>query len=75
MRIAILGTGRVAQTLAAALLRTGHDVVFGSWEPGNRTGLAAPVLASADENARNNAERGLSIRIHGLLPTRANTPA
>ena len=30
MRIAILGTGRVAETLAAALVRAGHDVVFGS---------------------------------------------
>ena len=48
MRIAILGTGRVAQTLAAGLLRTGHDVVFGSRDPQNRTGLPAPVLASAD---------------------------
>jgi predicted dinucleotide-binding enzyme len=48
MRIAILGTGRVAQTLAAGLLRAGHDVVFGSRDPGNRTGLPARVLASAD---------------------------
>jgi 8-hydroxy-5-deazaflavin:NADPH oxidoreductase len=48
MRIAILGTGPVAQTLAAGLLRTGHDVVFGSRDPGNRTGLPAPVLTSAD---------------------------
>lgn|SRR5262245_1245096 len=48
MRIAILGTGRVAQTLAAGLLRARHDVVFGSREPGKRPGLPAPVLASAD---------------------------
>lgn len=48
MRIAILGTGRVAQTLAAGLLRAGHDVVFGSRDPENRPGLPAPVLASAD---------------------------
>lgn len=48
MRIAILGTGGVAQTLAAGLLRAGHDVVFGSRDPGNRTGLPARVLASAD---------------------------
>ena len=48
MRIAILGTGRVAETLATGLLRAGHDVVFGSRDPGNRTGLPAPVLASAD---------------------------
>jgi predicted dinucleotide-binding enzyme len=48
MRIAILGTGRVGQTLAAALGRAGHDVVFGSRDPANRSGLPAPVLASAD---------------------------
>jgi 8-hydroxy-5-deazaflavin:NADPH oxidoreductase len=48
MRIAILGTGPVAQTVATGLLRTGHDVVFGSRDPTNRTGLPAPVVASAD---------------------------
>jgi predicted dinucleotide-binding enzyme len=48
MRIAILGTGRVAQTLAAGLLRAGHDVVFGSRNPADRTELPARVLASAD---------------------------
>jgi 8-hydroxy-5-deazaflavin:NADPH oxidoreductase len=48
MRIAILGTGRVGQTLAAALGRAGHDVVFGSRDPANRSGLPAPVLASAE---------------------------
>jgi 8-hydroxy-5-deazaflavin:NADPH oxidoreductase len=48
MRIAILGTGRVAQTLAASLLRAGHDVVFGSRDPGDRSGLPARALASAD---------------------------
>jgi hypothetical protein len=48
MRVAILGTGRVGQTLAAALGRAGHDVVFGSRDPANRSGLPAPVLASAD---------------------------
>jgi predicted dinucleotide-binding enzyme len=48
MRIAILGTGRVARTLGTGLLRSGHDVVFGSRDPGHRTELPAPVLASAD---------------------------
>jgi predicted dinucleotide-binding enzyme len=48
MRIAILGTGRVAQTLAAGLGRAGHDVVLGSRDPANRSGLPAPVLASPD---------------------------
>jgi predicted dinucleotide-binding enzyme len=48
MRIAILGTGRVAQTLADGLLRAGHDVVFGSRDPANRSGFPAPVVASVD---------------------------
>ncbi len=48
MRIAILGTGRVAQALAAGLSRAGHEVVLGSRDPANRPGLPAPVLASAD---------------------------
>ena len=48
MKIAILGTGRVAQTLAAGLRNAGHDVVFGSRDPANRSGLPAPVLASVD---------------------------
>ena len=48
MRIAILGTGRVAQTLAAGLVGAGHDVVIGSRDPANRSGLPAPVAASAD---------------------------
>jgi predicted dinucleotide-binding enzyme len=46
MRIAILGTGRVAQTLAAGLQRAGHDVVLGSRDPANRSELPAPALAS-----------------------------
>jgi 8-hydroxy-5-deazaflavin:NADPH oxidoreductase len=48
MRIAILGTGRVAQTMAAGLRRAGHDVVFGSRDPANRRGLPARVLTSAE---------------------------
>jgi predicted dinucleotide-binding enzyme len=48
MRIAILGTGRVAQTLAGGLQRAGHDVVFGSRDPENRTALPAPVLTSTE---------------------------
>ena len=48
MRIAILGTGRVARTLADGLLHAGHDVVFGSRDPEHRTELPAPVVSSAD---------------------------
>jgi predicted dinucleotide-binding enzyme len=48
MDIAILGTGRVAQALAAGLQRAGHDVVLGSRDPEHREGLPAPVVASAE---------------------------
>ena len=48
MRIAIFGTGRVAVTLATGLVSAGHDVVIGSRDPANRSGLPAPVAASAD---------------------------
>ena len=48
MRIAILGTGRVARTLADGLSRAGHDIVFGSRDPEHRAELPAPVVSSAD---------------------------
>ena len=47
MDIAILGTGRVAQSLAAGLQRVGHDVVLGSRDPDHRDGLPARVVGSA----------------------------
>jgi predicted dinucleotide-binding enzyme len=46
MRLAILGTGNVAQTLARRLSETGHEVTFGSRDPASRTGLDAPVNAT-----------------------------
>lgn len=48
MRLAILGTGNVAQTLARRLSETGHEVTFGSRDPASRTGLDAPVTSLAD---------------------------
>jgi 8-hydroxy-5-deazaflavin:NADPH oxidoreductase len=48
MRVAILGTGRVARSLATGLTRAGHDVVIGSRDPANRSGFPAPVVASAE---------------------------
>jgi predicted dinucleotide-binding enzyme len=48
MRLAILGTGNVAQTLARRLSETGHEVTFGSRDPASRTGLNAPVMSLAD---------------------------
>ena len=49
MRIAILGTGRVAQTLAAGLLHAGHDVVLDHRDPGkpHRAPRTRPRLADA----------------------------
>ncbi len=46
MRVAILGTGRVARSLATGLVRAGHDVVIGSRDPANRSGLPVPVVTS-----------------------------
>lgn len=47
MRIAILGTGHMANTLGTGLLRSGHDIVFGSRTPDTATGLPGPVLDHA----------------------------
>jgi predicted dinucleotide-binding enzyme len=43
MQISILGTGNVAQTLAAALTASGHDVVFGSRSPQSKTQLPGRI--------------------------------
>jgi hypothetical protein len=53
MRLAILGTGNVAQTLARRLSETGHEVTFGSRDPASRSGLTAPVTSLADAVAGN----------------------
>jgi 8-hydroxy-5-deazaflavin:NADPH oxidoreductase len=55
-KIAVLGTGNVGTTLAAALARAGHAVTAGSRDPGRRAaGWSAPVplagLAEAAEGA------------------------
>ncbi|GHH15161.1 NADPH-dependent F420 reductase [Streptomyces lanatus] len=43
MRIGILGTGNVARALAHGWRTAGHDVLLGSREPKERTGLGLPV--------------------------------
>ena len=53
MRLAILGTGNVAQTLARRLAETGHEVTFGSRNPASKEGLDAPVASLADAVAGN----------------------
>ncbi|MQA35105.1 NADPH-dependent F420 reductase [Modestobacter roseus] len=52
MDITVLGTGQMAQVLGAGLLRAGHDVVFGSRDPGRARDLPAPVLGHAEAIAR-----------------------
>jgi predicted dinucleotide-binding enzyme len=53
MRLAILGTGNVAQMLARRLSETGHEVTFGSRDPASKGGLNAPVTSLADAVAGN----------------------
>jgi len=47
MRLAILGTGNVAQTLARRWSATGHEITFGSRDPESKGILGAPVTSSA----------------------------
>lgn len=47
MRIAILGTGHMATTLGGGFQKAGHDIVFGSRNPGEHTDLPAPVADHA----------------------------
>jgi hypothetical protein len=48
MKIAVLGTGHMATTLAGGFLAAGHSVVFGSREPDAHADLAAPVATHTD---------------------------
>ncbi len=48
MRIAILGTGHMATTLAGGFIAAGHAVVFGSRDPAAHTDLVAPVTTHVD---------------------------
>lgn len=48
MRIAVLGTGQMGRTLGAGFVGAGHDVVFGSRDPGEATDLPAPALGHAE---------------------------
>lgn len=47
MRLAILGTGNVAQTLARRWSAAGHEITFGSRDPASKVGLDDPVTSSA----------------------------
>jgi predicted dinucleotide-binding enzyme len=47
MEIGILGTGNVAQTLARRWSGAGHEITFGSRDPGSKGDIGAPVVSSA----------------------------
>ncbi len=47
MRIAVIGTGNIGTTLAAALARAGHDVVLGSRTPRGATADGPPAVEVA----------------------------
>ena len=47
MRLAILGTGNVAQSLAQRWSAAGHEITFGSRNPESKGTLGAPVTSSA----------------------------
>jgi 8-hydroxy-5-deazaflavin:NADPH oxidoreductase len=44
MDIGILGTGRVAQSLAHSWAAAGHQITFGSRDPSSKAGLDFPVM-------------------------------
>ena len=46
MRIGIIGTGNVGMTLGNALVRAGHDVVYGSRDDGRTAPHAGALLGS-----------------------------
>ena len=48
MRLAILGTGNVAQTLARRWSAAGHEITFGSRDPAAKDSLDFPVLPLTD---------------------------
>jgi 8-hydroxy-5-deazaflavin:NADPH oxidoreductase len=48
MRLGIIGTGNVAQTLARHWTAAGHQVTFGSRDPAGKDGLGAPVTTLAE---------------------------
>jgi predicted dinucleotide-binding enzyme len=53
MRLAILGTGNVAQTLARHWSAAGHEITFGSRDPTSKGSMDAPVTSLAVAVAEN----------------------
>lgn len=48
MRIAVIGTGNIGGTLGRRWREAGHDVVYGSRDPGGTGPGGAPLLATAE---------------------------
>ena len=48
MQIAVLGTGHMGRTLGGALIRAGHEVVYGSRDPARATELPAVAYTHAE---------------------------
>ncbi|MEM8924066.1 MAG: NAD(P)-binding domain-containing protein [Actinomycetota bacterium] len=61
MRIAVLGTGMVGQSLAAGFARTGHDVVIGTRDP-------EATIARRETDAMGAPGFGVWYEQHGELP-------
>ncbi|MEM9037648.1 MAG: NAD(P)-binding domain-containing protein [Actinomycetota bacterium] len=68
MRIAILGTGMVGQSLAGGLTRTGHDVVIGTRDP-------AATMARRDPDAMGAPGFGVWQDNHGHIPLTTSAEA
>jgi predicted dinucleotide-binding enzyme len=66
MKIAILGTGQVAQVLTPKLLAAGHAVVLGSRDPRQPSAWIAKQTGSPGVAAHDNAVAGSEIVINAL---------
>jgi 8-hydroxy-5-deazaflavin:NADPH oxidoreductase len=66
MRIAVLGTGQMARTLGGALIAKGHEVVFGSRDPSQASGLPAPVTGHAEAIASSGVVLSALAAAHSL---------
>ena len=52
MKIAVLGTGQVGQTIGERLFRLGHEVTLGSRDPGSKGHLTVPILTYAEATSQ-----------------------
>lgn len=66
MRIAILGTGHMGQTLAAGFAAAGHNITFGSRAPETKSDLSAPVRGYAEAIGRSEVVVSALAAAHSL---------